>query len=266
MENRVTLRRGSLEPADRHIIKSKSKVAMLNGLRGMTWAYAVLYYTGLSASTASKKFSPDGLLNLDAAGNPIISNIFYQYLRGERAPKEGPRGKSDFDLVAAVDRDLDGHNATHWLKHPLWEILHPTTTLRRLREIMRAMPDEISSLLFSPSDRNTLYSRYSIERTPVSEIFLLATFDSYIALVALTREGELIGDDILLGRAHHALMMALPVVEAEPVFRYVLQPFFKYLLQFVLINRYLETENRDGCGVSSPANIYFSNAHKMELP
>lgn len=239
MEPMITQRRCQLEPADRGCIKAKSRIAMLNGLRGMTWAYAVLHYTGLSASTASKKFAPDGPLLLDASGNPVISNIFYQYLRGDRAPKMGPRGKSDFDLVTTVDKDRNGQKATQWLTHCLWEILHPTTTLERIREILRSMPDEISCLLFNKLDRSTLYSRYSVDRTPVREIFALATFDSYIALVALIREAELIGDDYLLGSAELAFMMASPVAEAEPVFRYVIQPFFEYVCRYFFINRYV---------------------------
>lgn len=226
---------GHLEPADRKIIKAKSQIAMLNGLRGMTWAYAVLYYTGLTASTASKKFSPDREIRLDAAGNPIISNIFYQYLRGERAPQIGPRGKSNFDLVAAVDRDRDGHQATYWLTHPLWEILNPSISLQRIREIMRLMPGEISTLLFNSLDRNILYSRYSIERTPVNEICSLATFDSFVALVALTREGQVIGDSFLESQAQGAIMMAFPVAEEDPVFRYVFQPFLDYMCKYIFV-------------------------------
>lgn len=242
MEYKKSRRRGGLELAARNCIKAKSRLAMLNGLRGMTWAYAVLHHTGLSASTASKKFTPDCPLNLDAAGNPVISNIFYQYLRGERAPTMGPRGKADFDLVAAVNKDPDGQKATRWLTHPLWEVLHPDITLERIRKIMRSMPTEISELLFATFDKNVVYSRYPVDRTPVNEIFALATFDSYIAIVALMREGDLLRDRYLSGAAYHAWVMAYPVANADPVFRYVVQPFCEYICKFGIGNHYMEAE------------------------
>lgn len=154
----------------------------IRSLRAMTWAYAVLYYTGYTASGASKAFSPP----TDGGKDAVNSKIMYQYLRGERMPVSGPRGKHGYDLVAAVAAHGRAKHADKWLTHPLWQVFDPETSLDDLGEFLTedAFPTQFAFWIIGagiPDER----SQTDEERQNLK----LVIFDDFVAVCASHRLG-----------------------------------------------------------------------------
>lgn len=122
MEDEPKERRKPLLPAAPGVLGKKRLMDRLDGLAGMAWAYAVLHYSGMTARAAGIHFTPSEYLITDKAGHSADSGIFNQYLKGQRKPVAGPRGKNGVDLVAAVGQKTYGIRANSWLDHPLWKI------------------------------------------------------------------------------------------------------------------------------------------------
>lgn len=224
--------RSELKPADKYILKQKTMSGRLNGLKGMAWAYALCHHTGLSGSTASKKFSSASSLNLDVDGNPVITNHIYRYLRGETAPKPGPRGKHGFDLVSTVDRDPLGRLATPWLTHPIWGILSPDMTLQGIRKYLSEMPEEFKKLAFKDTVTPVMFNRVDDSRKALRMLYRQKTFDAYTAVIALLRESHLTGDKELNEHAWTTHKYMAYRLSDEPVFVYIREPFMHYVGAF----------------------------------
>lgn len=234
MQHPIKRCRTELNPADRFILKQRTMLGRLDGLRGMTWAYAVLYHTGLSASTASKKFTPSHHpLPIDKNGNTVISNIMYQYLNGKRSPIIGPRGKLGFDLVGEINKDPLGSLATPWLTHPLWNILHPDLDLRKIREFLFDMPENVKNLAFAVNTKDPMYGRVSDSRFVLDELYRVKTIDAFVATLAILRETELVGDRGMNEYSWGNLKMWPPIVQADPILQYVYQPLMHFVHTFI---------------------------------
>lgn len=238
LEIPINKSRGELIPADKFVLKQRSMLGRLDGLRGMTWAYAVLYHTGLTASTASKKFTPsDHPLPVDKNGNTAISNIMYQYLNGKRSPKIGPRGKLGFDLVGEIDKDPDGRLASPWLSHFMWEILHPDITLSKIRVILFSMPDDLKNLAFFHGTQDPMFGRVPDSRYVIDRLFSLETADAYAFTLAIQRESELIGDRAMNEYSLITLKMWQEVIASHEVLRYVYHPLQHFLNTFLISSK-----------------------------
>lgn len=111
----------------------------LNGLRGMSWSAAAVIYSRRTASWLSGLALRARMEVDDAPGNfrpSANSKIMNQYLRGERAPLRGPRGKWGFDLTGAVDAIPGGAIARLYLESPIWELLDDAIPLERIQAIL----------------------------------------------------------------------------------------------------------------------------------
>jgi hypothetical protein len=112
----------------------------LGGLRGMAWGAASVINIHMTASRLSRL--PDLALGGSDDTEPrrarssANSKILYQYLRGERHPTSGPRGKYGYDLTAAVHALPGGALARLWLESVLWEVLDPDLSEERARSIL----------------------------------------------------------------------------------------------------------------------------------
>lgn len=234
LETPINKNRRELIPADKFVLKQRTMLGRLDGLRGMTWAYAVLYHTGLTASTASKKFTPrEHPLPVDKNGNTAISNIMYQYLNGKRSPTIGPRGKLCFDLVGEIDKDPEGSLATAWLTHPLWDILHPDIDIRKIREYLFELPEELKNLAFTARAKEPMFDRVSDSRRLLDRLYAIGTIDAYAITIAVLRESELIGDSVLNECAWIMLKMWQQVIFSHPILQYVYHPLQHFLSTFI---------------------------------
>lgn len=208
-----------LQPAKSGALRHEALHARLDGLRGMAWAYSVLHHTGLSASKASLVFSSRA--NPDAA----TSNIMYQYLRGDRAPTQGGRGKFGFDLVKEVDSDPDGSNATPWLSHPFWEIFAEEISMDQLTDYTAMVPAHLAACLLvqsPPSDPLDLDAQWGAPN--------INSLDEFVCLCANFRAA------LKAGYWPHGYWQLLHAAERaallDPVFGYIKVPFLEMVQRF----------------------------------
>lgn len=232
MDSPPIRRRSELKPAVKFVLKQKTQVGRLEGLRGMAWAYAVLHHTGLSASTASKKFSSKIQPGTDNRKSLVINNHMYKFLKGERAPINAPTGKYKFNLVEAVDKDPLGHLATKWLTLPLWDILHPLVTIQEIRKYLGGLPKEFTSVAFSHISTNTLFNRIEDPRAALRVLYKQGTLQAYTAVLALLRESHLTGNRTLNEHAWSTHRLMLTKMLNEQVFKLIHQPFLHYVEAF----------------------------------
>ncbi|WP_322032826.1 hypothetical protein [Paraburkholderia sp. J76] len=175
----------------------------MSGLRGMAWACAALLGTGMTASKASIFFRPATYAN----GNPCTatpsSKIFYQYLRGLRAPIPGARGKYGYDLVDEVDRYPGAQGAKVWLNLPLWELVEAQLTLDEIQHALDAMPSGANA----------------------------GSLDRYVRAWAEFRLAQLRNgtQEELAVLASRIAVLHRPLYDAEPVFRYIFEPYVAML-------------------------------------
>lgn len=195
----------------------------------MSWAYGVLLHTGYTASGASKRFSPPLVEGREQSN----SKLMYQYLRGDRVPTRGARGRYGFDLVAAVDSHPHGQMATRWLDHPLWMIFDENTTGREIEQFL-------SEDVYPP-----LLAEFSVcEEIPSAEelderqrrALELQIFDDFVCVCALFRLGHLAG--MRLGQTpttYPLLKFLIPQAgRLEPIFGCVQAPFLRMIQDFYL--------------------------------
>lgn len=196
----------------------------------MSWAYGVLLHTGYTASGASKRFSPP----LAEGREQSNSKLMYQYLRGDRTPTRGARGRYGFDLVEAVDSHPHGQMATRWLDHPLWMIFDESTTGRVLEQFLGedVYPPPLAEFSLHgeipPAEELNERQRRALE---------LQIFDDFVCICAFFRLGHLAG----LRRSGHTpptyplLKFLVPQAgRLEPVFGCVQAPFLKMIQDFYL--------------------------------
>ncbi|QOZ83772.1 MULTISPECIES: hypothetical protein [Chromobacterium] len=214
-------------------LKQKDLKGRIEGLRGMAWAYAVLHYTGYTASGASKKFSPPG----PEEKEPTNSKIMYQYLQGRRAPTRGERGKYGFDLVTEVDRDPRGKHATRWLDHPLWMIFQPDTSGDQLEPYLEeeVTPPQLAKYFWNDRIVPPAATTGGSAQGPELQIF-----DDFLYVCAYFRLACMAGYASTGFRLVECL--APQAAALEPVFRYVQAPFMVMLEEFFYRNREQLTE------------------------
>ena len=194
----------------------------------MAWAYAVLLHTGYSASGASKRFSatPTGDVELNN------SKLMYQYLRGERAPTRGPRGRYGFDLVAAVDSHHTGRNATRWLDHPIWTIFGPNASSKELEPFL---DEEAMGPIIGQYWLDDDISPEATEASKLESALELFDFNGYLYLCALLKAANFAGIRAKSGKPlHFALLEYLTphAARVEPVFGFVQAPFLQMIRDF----------------------------------
>ncbi|WP_429402692.1 hypothetical protein [Paraburkholderia sp. MM5482-R1] len=157
----------------------------------------------MTASKATIFFRPTRYANGTPCTAAHSSKIFYQYLRGLRAPIPGARGKYGYDLVAEVDRYPGAQRAKVWLNLPLWQLVEAQLTPDEIQQVLEAMP----------SGGNT------------------GPLDKYVRAWAEFRLAQL-----WLGTQEERAVLASqiaelhrPLYDAEPVFRYIFEPYMAML-------------------------------------
>ncbi|WP_429492699.1 hypothetical protein [Paraburkholderia sp. RAU6.4a] len=131
------------------------------------------------------------------------SKLFYQYLRGLRAPIPGARGKYGYDLIAEVDRFPGAQRAKVWLDLPLWALIE-----------MRLTPDEL---------------RHVLDVTPAGQD--ASSLDCYVHAWAEFRLAQVRGADReeCASLATRIAMFHRKLYNADPVFRYIFDPYMTLL-------------------------------------
>jgi hypothetical protein len=218
----------SLRPADADQLKQPRLADRIEGLRGMAWAYALLLHTGYTASSASKRFSSTSAPRVESNNSKLI----YQYLRGDRAPTPGPRGRYKFDLVAAVNSHHTGHHATRWLYHPLWIIFNEDIDCHRLEKFLDedALAPDFARYIFReeiPAD-----AAETLDFSNAPEPF---KFEGYILLCAMIRAANLSGHYTQSRRPVHFSLLEYLTPHAariEPVFGMIQKPFLQMIRDF----------------------------------
>lgn len=211
-------------PAADHL-KQSDISGRLAGLRGMAWAYGVLLHTGYTASGASKRFAPSPENGREQSN----SKLMYQYLKGDRAPTRGARGKYGFDLVAAVDAHPRGRMARKWLDHPLWMIFDEHTTGRDLEQFLEEDVYPPSLAEFSLCGDIPPIGNLDERQRKTLE---LQIFDDFVCVCAFFRLGHLSG---YKGAAYSLVEYLVPQAsKIEPIFGYVHAPFLKMVRDFYL--------------------------------
>jgi hypothetical protein len=135
------LRQAGHDVQDRRRVPWKRR---LKGIKGMAWSAALVIGTGKTASWLSR-LADGAQESVTSDRSPEYrcsranSKIIYQYLRGERAPSTGSRGKWGFDLTSTVHALPGGALARLYLESPLWELLDSTVSRERARQILLLM-------------------------------------------------------------------------------------------------------------------------------
>lgn len=217
-----------LLPASADQLRQPTLAARIDGLRGMAWAYAVLLHTGYSASGASKRFSAT------PAGDVELSNskLMYQYLRGDRAPTRGPRGRYGFDLVAAVDSHHTGRNATPWLDHPIWKIFGENISSRELEPFL---DEEKLGPIIGQYWLDDEIPTNGVEGSELENALKLFGFEGYLYVCAMLRAANFAGIRAKSGKPLHFVLLehlTPHAARAEPVFGFVQAPFLQMIRDF----------------------------------
>ncbi|TDN64014.1 hypothetical protein B0G77_7715 [Paraburkholderia sp. BL10I2N1] len=173
----------------------------------MSWAAAAVLKIGQTASRLSclgrsVASRSDGRARRGDRCAPN-SKIMHQYLRGDRCPVEGPRGKYKVDLTGAVHALPGGATARLWLHSLLWEVLDSTITLDRLTTI-----------------------RLTIDSAP-QNLFLGKYIELWIRYRLLTLTGS--GDTDLQGLANAIDACHDELRKTDAVFNHISQPLLRYL-------------------------------------
>lgn len=197
----------------------------LQSMRAMTWAHAILRCTGYTASGASKLFTPvlpDGITQTN-------SKIMYAYLRGERLPTRGERGKHSYDLVDAVDRHPKAHAATKWLDHPLWTIFESEVSSSDLVNFLTKdqWPERFAGWLLGSQ-----IPPVAVQTKAEKASLKLERFDDFVFTCASHRLGHLenykpVGSNFTEYLIPQAALL-------EPDFGYVQKPFLKMIKDFYI--------------------------------
>ncbi|CAD6560136.1 hypothetical protein ACFQ3P_06855 [Paraburkholderia sabiae] len=194
-------------PADIQDRKEMSLSRRLRGLKGMSWAAAAVLNICQTASRLSRLGrsvffgADDGTQRADRSAPN--SKIMYQYLRGERCPVEGPRGKYKVDLTGALHALPGGATARLWLHSLLWEVLDSTVT-----------PEDLTRI------------RLRFESAP-QERFLREYIELWIRYRDLTFTGG--GDTDLQELAHAIDAWHDKLRKTDAVFNHIYEPLLRYL-------------------------------------
>jgi hypothetical protein len=211
-----------LAPAKASLLKHKTLAARINGLRGMSWAYAVLRISRMNASEASRFFVSR------KADQPKNSKVLYIYLRGVRAPIAGPRGNDGLDLVGAVDSYPGGRDATYWLSHPLWQIFSDDPDLVSIAKITKMneeIPASLATFMFMQNKPTNLKELEAQQQGP-----MIGRFEDFVFVCAMFRLAYFAG----YWPMHYWLVvyLAKQASKVEPIFKYVEEPFIRMLHDF----------------------------------
>ncbi|MHB9833320.1 hypothetical protein Q8F57_000630 [Paraburkholderia terrae] len=194
-------------PADIQERRKMSLPERLRGLKGMAWGAAAVIGSDLMASRLSRLGQPVVAVTDDSAQrsgrSTPNSKIIYQYLRGERCPMEGPRGKYKVDLTGAVHALPGGATARLWLHSLLWEVLDGTITPEHLTRI-----------------------RLTLESAP-RDLFLREYIELWIRYRVLTFEGG--GDTDLQELAHAIDACHDKLRRTNAVFHHIYQPLLRFM-------------------------------------
>lgn len=133
-----------------HDVQERRRVPVarrLQGLRGMAWGVAAVFWTRKTAAWLSGLaqrdhtfWEGDGLSG--RRRQRANSNIVHQYLHGERCPTQGPRGKWGFDLTGAVHALPGGDMARLYLESPLWELIEGSVSAERAKNILLLLDED----------------------------------------------------------------------------------------------------------------------------
>jgi hypothetical protein len=198
-----------LWPAHRDIQERRAVpvARRLRGLRGMAWSAAAVLYLRKTASALSR-LGCDGVTSgaegsSGAHGARPNSKIMSQYLRGERCPTPGPRGKWRFDLVGAVHSMRNGAVARLYLDSPLWALLDSKVSLETARGILCLTHEHLCGMPWVDYIRAWAAYRIAVAegRSPVEQQEC----------------------------AHHITTMHLRVRHQDPVFNFLCLPLEAYL-------------------------------------
>ncbi|MGF6724594.1 hypothetical protein P3T43_003962 [Paraburkholderia sp. GAS41] len=240
-----------LTPANYDVQTQTSRLERLNGLRGMAWAYATCHHLQKKPSAVSLEFSAPESSFGSSEDRKMSSNVMRGYIAGERAPTRGPRGKLGFDLVGAISADPRGARAEKWLTHRLWKMLHPATTLARLRELLYELHPFVRLVLFDSDPalkgKHVSWRRYRIDDSAVPralEDLVLAAcaikwhprgtaaadvFALFEALVGLWCEARLMCNGARMQALHALIIRTQDLALADETFLYIIDPFLAFL-------------------------------------
>jgi hypothetical protein len=206
------------------------------------WARATMHFTGLSASAASKRFSPPE----SVPGSN--SKRFYGLARGEHVIQAGPHGRYGYDLLSDVNRHPRGKYATRYYLHP-WKLLRVDITLDQVCDVLYGLDPRLAKALFYAPFSGLKNQRGWLRKSTDMEFEMKTlgdllvprskglergvsmrwehVFDLFIALWCLYREAELqrnIGRVIFF---QEAIAEVQKEIAYHPVFQYVFDDYQK---------------------------------------
>lgn len=222
MEEQPRKRRRPLQPAASDALGTMHLADRLDGLAGMAWAYAVLHYSGMSARAAGIHFTPPEHLITDRAGHTADSGLFNHYLRGQRKPIAGARGKNGVDLVAAVGQETYGRRANVWLDHPLWRIFARSVSQEGLAIFLGEgnIPLQIVPYLF----------RDDFSEIPAEQAPRITKSGDFLYVCAFYRQMHIGGYPSAMVPLLRYLVPQ--VCSLDPVFGYIYAPFVRMLEEY----------------------------------
>lgn len=229
----------------------ETRLARLNGLRGMAWAYSVCHYLWKKPTTISLQYSAPNSSLGRADGPKQSSNVMHRYISGKSAPVRGPRGKLGFDLVGAISAHPKGALAERSLDLRIFKMLHPDISLMELRALLFEIPemsrlglfdldparkDEHAAWRRHPFDDFVLppalveqLSRVYRDQCDPREIEAPLLFGLFETLVGLWAESRLVCDRDRMAKIFSIIKIFRDLVFADETFPYIVEPFLAFL-------------------------------------
>ncbi|MBN3769279.1 MULTISPECIES: hypothetical protein [unclassified Burkholderia] len=222
----------------------------LGGLRGMAYAAAAVTYTHRTASWLSNLFNRGRTIrgNQSSCHAERNSKIVYQYLRGEREPSSGRRGKYGHDLTGTVRALPGGVTAYLWSTSPIWELIKGTVSVEFVRGILSLIEEPLPGMPALSYIRAWALYRLSIleQASPVEQ-------RERSRLIASLHSTSYAGDPVfnyICGPLRHYLLEFEPQI---PIKRPTAAPSPKSRLSILMKNsfrRYLQKQNRFENGIA----------------
>jgi hypothetical protein len=222
-------------PASKNLLKHPNLNKRVDGLKGMAWAYAACHFQEQGASYMGTIYKDQKPAQVNTPKNSIYingklkreikitsSNVFYQYLKGKRAPIEGKRGKNNYDLVGDVHSNQKSGLAEKWFYHPFWKIFCENPSEIDLLNLINDAPVEYEDHFTIPLNDHLLNQ------------LKLDSFDTFIAICAAYRLGLMTNNVPLIYSSYELITHLTPQASTMDVaFNYIHKPFLKMILDFL---------------------------------
>jgi hypothetical protein len=224
----------TLAPRKANSLNHETLKKRIDGLKGMAWAYAACHSYKETPQAMGKRFtnrvSKDDGVGQSYDDSNSVSNVFYDYIKGKRAPRAGARGVNNYDLVGEVHQGSKGKLIKEWFDSPLWVIFEEVANESYLVEHGYQMPDAYKELLGTPVDLNDKNQLTNANKVLFDNY---RDFSSFTSLCAAHRFGlETNNLALQVNTFGFIELLSSHIASQDKVFEFIHRPFLQMLVDF----------------------------------